>query len=99
MQRPQNKHYPFSCLCHRDSDLLQRSRLDKWEKKSLLLLPQLDPALTMNQCPETLLMSGLRHTAVYQRKIKANKEVICPKELTVSNDQRKNNSSTHTAGR
>lgn len=98
LQRPQSKHYPFSCLCHRDSNLLQRDRLDKWEK-SLLLLLQLNPALTMNQCPETLLTSGLRHSAVYQRKIKANKEVICPKELTVSNDQRKNNSSTHTAGR
>lgn len=43
----------------------------------------------MNQCPETLLTSGLRYTAVYQRKIKANKEVTCPKGLTVSNDGRK----------
>lgn len=68
-------------------------------EKSLLLLPGLNPALTMNQHPETLLTSGLRHTAVYQRKIKANKELTCPKELTVSNDQRKNSSSTHTAGR
>lgn len=98
LQRPQSKHCPFSCLCHRDSNLLQWGRLDKWEK-SLLLPPQLNPALTMNQCPETLLTSGLRHTAVYRRKIKANKEVICPKELTVANDQRKNNSSTHTVGR
>lgn len=97
LQRSQSKHYSFSCLCYGDSNLLQRGKLDKWEK-SLLLLPQLNPALTMNQCPKTILTSGLRETAVYQRKIKANKEVICPKELTVSNDQRKNNSSTHTVG-
>lgn len=32
LQSLQSKHYPFSCLCHRDSNLLQRGRLDKWEK-------------------------------------------------------------------
>lgn len=89
LQRLQSKSYPFNCLCHRNGDLLLRGRLDKREKQLLLLL-QLNPALNMNQCAEPLLTSGLRYPAVYQRKkIKANKEVMCPKGFTVCNDGRK----------
>lgn len=32
LQRLQSKHYPFSCLCHGDSNLLQRGKLNKWKK-------------------------------------------------------------------
>jgi len=32
LQRLSSKQYPFSCLCHRDTNLPQRDTLDKWEK-------------------------------------------------------------------
>lgn len=79
LQRP--KPLSIQLPLPQGQNLLQRGRLDKWEK-SLLLLPQLNPALTMNQCPQTLPVAWdtqqcIKEKSKQTRKLSVLKSLQC----------------------